>query len=298
MRTLFCVCCLALLFTAPLRGQERLLTAHELYSAASYDEALAVLSRLDTPATQGADRMAVNQYRALCLLALGRANEAERAIEAVVAADPLYRPADADASPRLRSVFATVRQRVLPELVLQQYSYAKAAYDRQEFAIAAASFDRVVTVLADPDLRLAAARPPLSDLRTLATGFRDLSAKAAEPMPAPRKLEETPLPMAPVPPSRKPFYTGNDGDVTPPVAIRQTLPAFPRDLLATRGGMLEVLINEDGQVETATMRTPINPRYDAMVIGAAKAWRYQPGMLGGVPVKYRKVINISVKPGA
>jgi hypothetical protein len=62
--------------------------------------------------------------------------------------------------------------------------------------------------------------------------------------------------------------------------------------------MLEVLINEDGQVETATMRTPINPRYDAMVIGAAKAWRYQPGMLGGVPVKYRKVINISVKPGA
>src|SRR5207237_4463123 len=99
--------------------------ARDLYAAANYDDALALLGRLDSPSARAQDRLAINQYRAFCLVALGRTTEAERAIEAVVSAEPLYRPA-ATASPRLRSAFASVRQRILPAIVQQKYAQAKA----------------------------------------------------------------------------------------------------------------------------------------------------------------------------
>jgi hypothetical protein len=48
-------------------------------------------------------------------------------------------------------------------------------------------------------------------------------------------------------------------------------------------------------VESAMMRKSIFPRYDAQVIEATRTWQYQPALLNGVPVKYRKAVNISVK---
>ena len=50
-----------------------------------------------------ADRKSIEQYRSLCLLALGRGTEAESAIAAVVTADPSYLPGEAEASPRVRA---------------------------------------------------------------------------------------------------------------------------------------------------------------------------------------------------
>ena len=87
-------------------GRENPLTAaRDLYASARYDEALAVLNGL--PADNAvADRKSVEQYRSLCLLALGRGTEAESAIAAVVTADPLFMPGDADASPRVRAAFS------------------------------------------------------------------------------------------------------------------------------------------------------------------------------------------------
>jgi hypothetical protein len=298
MKTLFLACCLTLLFTIPLRGQETIAVARDLYTAANYEDALVMLGRLDSPNTQPSDRLAINQYRALCLLALGRNGEAERAIETVVTTDPLYRPADGDASPRLRTSFATVRQRVLPEVVQREYMRAKGTYDRQEFAMAAAEFDRVIAVLGDPDLGSAAARPPLADLRTLAMGFRDLSVKAVAEALAQKAAEVPPPPVvvapAPVAPPNI-IYSGTEGSVTPPVALRQVLPPFPRDMVITRPGVLEVVISQFGDVESVTMRTPINPRYDAMVLALAKTWKYQPARLAGAPVRFRKLINITFK---
>ena len=53
--------------------------ARDLYASARYDEALAVLDDLhpaaDTPVTE---RRSIEQYRSLCLLALGRTAEAQR----------------------------------------------------------------------------------------------------------------------------------------------------------------------------------------------------------------------------
>ncbi len=78
-------------------------TARELYASARYDEALAMLNGLrPVDAAQPSERKTIEQYRSLCLLALGRGEEAETAIAAVVTADPFYQPSEAEASPRVQ----------------------------------------------------------------------------------------------------------------------------------------------------------------------------------------------------
>jgi hypothetical protein len=293
MRTPFFVACILLLSALGVQAQETVAAARELYTAANYEDALVVLGRLDSPGSQPSDRMAINQYRAFCLLALGRMLEAERAIEAVLTVDLLYRPSDAAMSPRLRSAFAGVRQRILPAIVQQEYVRAKTAFERADYPSAIAQFDRVLQALADPDLGPAAGNSPLADLRTLAAGFRDLSIKAAAPPPEP------PAPavaVAAAPVIRKAIYDGTEPGLSLPVTVRQVLPSFAGDMVARRDGILELVINETGEVESAVMRTPVNPRYDTIVIGTAKGWKYSPATLNGTPVKFRKVIKISIKP--
>src|SRR4051794_25668598 len=113
----------SLLFVVMLAGadQDSLTAARELYANAAYEDALAVLSHLppDRPAEEA---RTIAQYRAFCLLALGRTGEAERAIEAVVQSAPTFRPADSDLSPRVRTAFVDVRRRMLPAIIQQQYA--------------------------------------------------------------------------------------------------------------------------------------------------------------------------------
>jgi hypothetical protein len=56
------------------------------------------------------------------------------------------------------------------------------------------------------------------------------------------------------------------------------------------------VIDERGEVESAVMRLPVDPSYDRTAVNAAKSWRYTPATLSGVPVKFRKVIQISLEP--
>lgn len=293
MRTSFILFCTLLSTPFAAQAQESIAAARELYVAANYEGALGLLSRLESPASQPSDRMAINQYRAFCLLALGRSTEAEQAIEAVVTANPLYRPSDAEASPRLQSAFVTVRKRILPALVQREYASAKAAFDRQEYPEALVGFDRTLQGLQDPDLGEAANRSPLSDLRTLATGFRDLSARSATPPPAPAPAVVA-SPPAPVI-IRKDIYSGGEPGLTPPAIVSQVLPRYSNTLGASTEGLLEVVIDQNGAVESATMRASVNPRYDVTLLNAAKGWKYRPATMEGTPVKFRKVIRISFK---
>src|SRR5918993_2669624 len=128
--------------------------ARELYASARYDEALAVLNDL-RPSDNGsavADRKAIEQYRSLCLLALGRGTEAESAIAAVVTADPTYQPGEVEASPRVRAAFSDVRRRLLPEIASARYSEAKALFDRKDHTAAAQYFRQTIALLDDPDM--------------------------------------------------------------------------------------------------------------------------------------------------
>jgi TonB family protein len=290
----------AIVLTAASAGAQDpdLSTARELYASAAYDDALAMLNRLrnsDHPATQS---RAIEQYRAFCLLALGRSSDAEQAIEAVVAAEPSFQPGDSDASPRIRSAFTTVRRRMLPSIIQQKYAQSKAAFDRKEYAAAAEGFTQVLAALADQDVAAEAKQPPLSDLRTLAGGFQELAAKAsAAPAPAPAPASPAPMKAvaAPPPPAVPRIYTGAESNVTPPVVINQTLPPFPGQVVIPRNGKLEVVIDEQGAVESAVMTGSVSQTYDAMVLAATRTWRYRPATASGVPVKFRKTVQINIK---
>jgi len=270
--------------------------AKDLYASARYDEALTVLNGL----RGDADRKSVEQYRSLCLLALGRASEAESAIAAVVTADPTYQPGESEASPRVRSTFTDVRRRLLPEIATARYIAAKAVYDRREWATAEQQFEIVLALIDDPDTS-----GRLGDLRVLTVGFLELSAKAAAPPPPPPPAAPEPKPVAtvvaappaPVVPGPGKVYSSDDEGVVAPGIIRQEIPKVPVGVIAMAKprGLLDVTIDEQGRVVGVVVRTSIHPTYDSQLFAAARDWRYQPAMFNGLPVKFRKLIQIAVK---
>jgi TonB family protein len=300
---------------AAAADQDSLTSARELYASANYEDALNVLSKM--PPNRPADEArTIEQYRAFCLLALGRNGEAERAIEAVVAAAPTFRPSDGDISPRVRAAFVDVRRRMLPSIIQQKYAGSKAAYDRKQFEAAADGFADVLTMMADPDMAPVVAQPPLADMRTLAVGFHDLSVSAIPPPPLPAADVRTAMttiapaaakPAAPpaaapaaataaVPDAGRRVYSMMDTSVVPPLAIVQELPKYQGDVLIPRAGQIELIINEAGAVEAAMIRSSVSPKYDELALAAARQWRYRPATLNGAPVKYRKLISVTVRP--
>jgi tetratricopeptide (TPR) repeat protein len=182
---------------AQTAGRDPLGAARDLYTSARYDEALLVLNDLHAPDAAAPDRKSIEQYRSLCLLALGRASEAESAITAVITADPTYLPKEDEASPRVRAAFSDVRKRILPQIATERYADAKALFDKKMFAVAAQQFKNVIRLIDDPDMGGREA-----DLRTLASGFLDLAVAATAPPPeAPKPAAPPPVAAAPPPSS-------------------------------------------------------------------------------------------------
>ena len=81
-----------------------------------------------------------------------------------------------------------------------------------------------------------------------------------------------------------------------PAVIRQDLPPFPGRLSEALIGALEIIIDERGLVESATIRESVTPQYDRQAVDATRNWRYRPATLDGIPVKFRKIISIMIKP--
>ncbi len=275
-------------------GRDVVGPARDLYASARYDEALAVLNDLRPADAANAisDRKSIEQYRSLCLLALGRGTEAESAIAAVVTADPTYQPGEVEASPRVRAAFSDVRRRLLPDIASSRYGDAKALFDRKEYVVAAQGFRQVVTLLDDPDMG-----GKLTDLRTLVSGFLDLSVAASAPPPEPLKLVVAAPPPVFSQPDPNRVYNLQDRDVTPPTAIRQDMPRFTpmMKLQAKERGVVEIVIDEQGRVTFISVRQSVHPMFDSELVTLGKEWRYQPAMLAGKPVRYRKMIQINVK---
>jgi TonB family protein len=289
---------LAIVFGAlcapPLHAQDPLTAARDLYASAQYDEALGILDRLSEGAPRE-QRQSIDLYRSLCLLAVGRRDDADRAIESIIARDPLYRP-DADLPPRTRTAFSDVKKRVLPAVVQQRYDEAKRTFERGQFETAAEAFQGVIDALNDPDIGSAVSQPPLSDLRTLALGFHNLSVKSIPPPPPP---PAPPVVVAPEPPViRAPrIYTGEEAGVRAPVTLAQDVPRYPGIVpFAGIKGVVEVVIGENGSVESAAMVVPVANSYDKLVLAAVDKWQYRPATLNGVAVKFRKRVQINIAP--
>jgi tetratricopeptide (TPR) repeat protein len=288
--TIRCTLAILLLSSASAAAQDSLDPVRSLYASAEYEEALTALGRLKSNTDSGGV-VEIDRYRALCLIALGRSAEADQAIETTVTLDPLYQPAAADASPRVRAAFAAVRHRVLPAVARSLYASAKAAYDRKAFAEAADGLDKTVRVIDN----LEGGNPELGDLRMLASGFLDLSKAAIvkpslPPPPAPAPAP-TPAPVDFVPAPPLPFSNV--------VAKRQDLPQLPFSLARTKGqyfGAIEVEINEAGDVVGARVIQSVHVLYDPLLLVAAHEWKYEPARIDGRPTAVRKRVEVVLKP--
>ncbi|HYS26011.1 MAG TPA: hypothetical protein VEP46_10425 [Vicinamibacterales bacterium] len=268
-----------------------LAAARELYVSASYDDALSMLSGLTAGSKSLEEQQSIDLYRTLCFFALGRAVDADRVIEGMLMRQPLFRASTEELSPRVQSAFQTARRRILPGVIQRVYAEAKNAFDRQDYVTASGRFDEVLKSLADPDITAVAAAPPLADLRTLASSFRDLSVKLTPPPAAP-KLEANPV--RPV----RSVYSADDRDVVAPVALQQRVPKYPANVTKPMSGVLEFVVDETGAVQAPMMLVSIDSTYDPMVVSAAKKWMYKPASVDGKPVKYIKRLTISVSVSA
>ena len=294
--------------TVNVQAQVSLDAAKELYASAEYESALAMLDGLRATERPREEHLTIELYRVLCMVATGKEADAKGVMEGLVTRDPLYRPSN-DLPPRVRSTYSETRKRMLPAAVQSAYQEAKAAFDFKDYTTAQRGFALVLAVLDDPDVQMQAAKSPLSDIRTLATGFHELSAKAATP-PAP--VAGT-LPQAPVVPELPPasrgvpgqpsravatkrVYSASDTNVVPPIPQIQQIPPFPGQIRVPQTGVIEVVIDTTGRVESASMIAPITPQYDRLAVSAARLWQYQPASVDGVPVKFLKRIQVNLVP--
>jgi hypothetical protein len=294
------VACGALAATAsPARAQASLGKAKELYASANYDEALSMLNTLGSSAQDG-DAAVIAMYRVLCLVAVGRSGEVDTAIDRLVAQHPLYRPPSDEMSPRIQKAVSSARLRLLPSMVQRRYEESKTAYDRGDFAASSVGFKWVLSALADPDISYLAAQPPLADIKTLSAGFVDLSEKALAPPPV--AMTPAAVTIAPPPAATtrardlKRVFSSEDSDVVAPVIVKQAMPRFPGLLTQAATGVLEVVIDPAGNVESARLLETVHPTYDGLLLGAAKKWQYQPAQLEGTGVRFMKRIQISLAP--
>src|SRR5438552_5238261 len=121
------MCCAALIVLL-VAGQSpqlaELTAAKSLYASGDYEEALKKL-----PPASDTDVVEADQYRALCLLALGRTKEAEQSLESLVRRRPLFKMSDTEVSPRLVTMFREVRKRLLPAAIRDLYAKARTTFD-------------------------------------------------------------------------------------------------------------------------------------------------------------------------
>jgi TonB family protein len=271
--------------TAPRLGaQDALQAVKDLYTSAAYEEAVSAAGKLDA----AEPNLELEQYRVFSLVALGRLDEADQAIEAVLTARPEYRPDAAQASPRILALFTQVRRRIGPGLVRRLYQDGRAAMERKSRDDAIARFEAMLRVADDVDVR---GEPGVAELKELGAGFLELN-RAIGAKPA----AETVQAGMPVPAASRP------SDLVPPLIVQQRLPPWVSDNPVTRAsefrGAVRVRISAEGRVVSAEMVRSVHPAYDLLLLRAARGWSYEPARKDGIPIASEKTVEVSVKPGS
>jgi hypothetical protein len=294
-----------------------LASAKELYASASYEEALTHLAQ----AGPSEDLEQIETYRALCLMALGRDGEAVQSLERLLDRNPFHSLSDAEVSPRLVALFRDVRTKRLPVAARDLYTKARMKFDDRSYLAAADLFRELLAGIAREDLD---GQAGLADLKILAEGFLRQSEieiiRNGQTTPATQGASPTPpepRPAAPPPPppadslltvngglplggSPAPvIYSPEDRYVVAPVEVARKMPNWNPPPTVQRGvyhGLIEVVIDERGIVETVKILTSIAPSYDPQLLDATKNWRFRPATLNGEPVKYRRRYEIILHP--
>lgn len=293
IRLFIALACIVL--ASPVAAQDPLTDAKGLYEAASFREALTALDH----AAPTSDVTEVDKYRALCLLALDLPRDAEQSLEHLAMNRPLFSLEGTDTSPRLVALFSAVRKRTLPDVAKQVYGRGRASFDAGDMADATTQFKAVI--------ELADTAPPehaalMSDLKVLAGGFLRLSEASgvkpkAEPQAPPSELASARPQSLPVSADR--VYDSTSSVAQPPIAIAREVPSFVRPATMrgfTYQGLIQVQIDEQGNVTSAAIKKSVNASYDANLLRAARKWRFQPATVDGHPVKYVATYAITVEP--
>jgi hypothetical protein len=308
---------------AGLGAQDSLSAAKDLYASAAYEDALSTLTRLNGDVSTAPEIVKqVDEYRAFCLYALGRTGEAESVAESIIRKEPLTKLDVADASPRLELMFTNVRKRLLPSLIRERFRTARSSLDQKDYSAAEPQLAEARLMISDAE-KLGVKDDGLADLSILVDGFLQLirstadqrtspapapaPASAPVPVPAPAAAAagsnaltpparpQVPHTLPPVAPGSARVYNVGDDGVSPPVALDQRLPAMTIELArivkALKTTMLlDVVIDERGDVVDSIVRRSINESFDDLIVRASRRWKYRPAMKDGGPVRYVKTL--------
>jgi tetratricopeptide (TPR) repeat protein len=251
----------------------------DLYASAEYDQALSVIGNSLEPAAQ--------QYRALCLLALGRQADAEAALGQLIASAPEFTVSAEEMPPRFMSLFAEQRREIVPGVLRRLFAEARDDYRAKAYDRALPQFKKVLALSSEAEVR---DLEGVADLRLLAESFIDIATATEAPKP---NVVASAAPSAAAP-------TADAGSRRPtqPVAVRQEMPPWPASVPVRAGlsGSVRIRINSSGRVTSAVMVRNIEPRYDALVLAATHFWEYKPATANGNPVEAESVVEININP--
>jgi hypothetical protein len=213
--------------------------------------------------------------RALDLLTEGKTEEAQLAFDAIVMGNPQFRfDAAARSNPAAVAALQTSRRALLPPIMGRDLQAARLALEGGDYGRALKEGARLTAMLDDPVLGVEDAE--LRDGVELLLGL----ATAAKTRDEQR------------------VYTSSDEGISPPTPLGRQLPAaVPIGVSKSLLGTLEILVNRDGSVEAVRLHTPANRYYDRMIVSAAKAWRYNPALRNGKPVRFLLVSTINLPEG-
>ena len=259
--------------TGPSATRSELDTVKQLYASAAYDDALKRLSTLDGRE----DPNQVDQYRALCLVGLGRVAEADQTLERIVLRSPGFQIPEKEVAPAFLARFMAVRKRVLPIAASRLYAKAKTSYEVKDYDLTASQLQELLLMLRG---EAPSGDSELANLQQAAEGFLRLT--DAERSAASRQV-----------------YTALDFSVIPPVEVERSLPPWnPPEQYRWRWfrGIVEVVVDQRGHVESAQIVQSLADFYDASLVEAARAWQFKPALRDGQPVKYRKRVEVTMRP--
>jgi hypothetical protein len=206
----------------------------------------------------------------------GRPQPDEAARPATKSAAATYEIAAPPISERARARPVVVQRsslREVPQKAQREYRRARELFDQKDYAKAADGFQEVIKLLDDGELS-----PPVAELRSLASDYSVLSRATLSAI------------------TGGPVYRSGDEGVTEAVAVRQYLPEPPPKTPPGRLGVLFLVIDGQGVVESVRLESPANRYHDRFWLSAAKTWHFKPALKDGQPVKFLKRIVITEPP--
>jgi TonB family protein len=284
-RTLAATVLAVLTIVTAAAAQEPLTKAKALYDSAAYEDALTVLAQVDIPEAQ--------QVRALCLLALGRSQDAAAVVEQLVTVQPSYEASAQEAPPRFVALVSEAKRKLLPQLARKAFTEGRDQFRSGAREDALRRFDLVMTLTSDPSFKQTS---EAEDLRTLASGFIDL-VKASPSTPAPpASVTDSNAPVATTAAAAT-KATEKPPAIVQPVVVKQFIPPVPAEI-GTQGKStlsVRVLISPTGRVTDASIQQSAHPIYDRLVLQASRDWIYEPATMNGRPVLSEKIVTIQLR---